>query len=82
MFFSLRKGVIAPSGQVFMCGPLSVLYMTNVFSAMPSSIEQVQHLAHVFVVVDHRVMIGRLPAARPGRCFRAWYGSASAYGWC
>jgi hypothetical protein len=23
--FSLRKGVIAPSGQVFMCGPLSVL---------------------------------------------------------
>ena len=25
-FFSLRKGVMAPSGQVFMCGPLSVLY--------------------------------------------------------
>ena len=24
-FFSLRKGVIAPSGQEFMCGPLSVL---------------------------------------------------------
>jgi hypothetical protein len=25
VFFSLRKGVIAPSGQVFMCGPLSVV---------------------------------------------------------
>ena len=36
-FFSLRKGVIAPSGQVFMCGPLSVEYMTRVSSAMPSS---------------------------------------------
>ena len=24
VFFSLRNGVIAPSGQVFMCGPLSV----------------------------------------------------------
>ena len=37
VFFSLRNGVIAPSGQVFMCGPLSVLYMTMVLSAMPSS---------------------------------------------
>ncbi len=36
-FFSLRKGVMAPSGQVFMCGPLSVEYMTMVSSAMPSS---------------------------------------------
>ena len=25
-FFSLRKGVMPPSGHVFMCGPLSVLY--------------------------------------------------------
>ena len=24
VFFSLRKGVVAPSGQVFTCGPLSV----------------------------------------------------------
>ena len=37
VFFSLRNGVIAPSGQVFMCGPLSVPYMTIVSSAMPSS---------------------------------------------
>jgi hypothetical protein len=25
VFFSERKGVIAPSGQVFMCGPLSLV---------------------------------------------------------
>ena len=37
MFFSLRNGVIAPSGQLFMCGPLSVEYMTKVLSAMPKS---------------------------------------------
>jgi hypothetical protein len=35
MFFSPRNGVIAPSGQVFMWGPLSVLYNTIVLSAMP-----------------------------------------------
>ena len=37
MFFSLRNGVIAPSGQLFMWGPLSVEYTTIVSSAMPSS---------------------------------------------
>jgi hypothetical protein len=36
-FFSLRNGVILASGQLFMCGPLSVEYMTNVSLAMPSS---------------------------------------------
>ena len=36
VFFSLRNGVIAPSGQEFMCGPLSVEYRTIVSSAMPS----------------------------------------------
>ena len=35
--FSLRNGVMPPSGQVFMWGPLSVEYMTKVLSAMPSS---------------------------------------------
>ena len=37
VFFSLRNGVIAPSGQLFMCGPLSVEYTTIVSSARPSS---------------------------------------------
>ena len=37
VFFSLRNGVVAPSGQVFSCGPLSVLYTTIVSSVMPSS---------------------------------------------
>ena len=36
VFFSLRNGVIAPSGHVFMCGPLSVAYITIVSSAIPS----------------------------------------------
>ena len=36
VFFSLRNGVIAPSGHEFMCGPLSVPYMTIVSSAIPS----------------------------------------------
>ena len=36
-FFSLRNGVMPPSGQELRCGPLSVEYMTKVFSAMPSS---------------------------------------------
>jgi len=36
-FFSLRNGVMPASGQLFMCGPLSVEYITNVSSAMPSS---------------------------------------------
>jgi hypothetical protein len=37
VFFSLRNGVVPASGQVFMCGPLSVEYTTIVFSAIPSS---------------------------------------------
>ena len=45
-----------------MCGPLSVEYMTKVSSAMPSSSSRVEHLADVLVVVDHGVVIGRLPA--------------------
>src|SRR5262245_38869233 len=36
-FFSLRNGVIPASGHEFMCGPLSVLYITNVLSAIFSS---------------------------------------------
>jgi hypothetical protein len=37
VFFSLRNGVMPPSGQVFMCGPLSVLYTNTVSFAMPRS---------------------------------------------
>ena len=35
--FSLRNGVMPPSGQELRCGPLSVEYTTKVLSAMPSS---------------------------------------------
>ena len=51
-----------PSGQVFMCGPLSVEYMTMVSSAMPSSSSLSSSCADVLVVVDHRVVVLRLPA--------------------
>jgi hypothetical protein len=37
VFFSLRDGVVAASGQLLACGPLSVLYITIVLSATPSS---------------------------------------------
>src|SRR5215469_10733060 len=37
VFFSLRNGVIAPSGQVNIFGPLSVQYITKVLSVMPAS---------------------------------------------
>ena len=37
VFFSLRNGVMPPSGQELRCGPLSVEYCTKVSSAMPSS---------------------------------------------
>ena len=60
----LRKGVVsAASGQEFMCGPLSVLYMTMVLSAMPRSSSCFSRAPHAFIVVDHDVMVFRLPAA-------------------
>ena len=50
------------SGQLFMCGPLSVEYMTIVLSARPLLVEEVEHRADQLVVVDHRVVVLRLPA--------------------
>ena len=52
------------SGQEFMCGPLSVEYMTIVSSAMPSSSSRSEQAAHELVVVDHRVVVLGLPAPR------------------
>src|SRR4051812_22602539 len=49
------------SGHVFMCGPLSVEYMTIVFSARPCS-SRVEDLSGELVVVDHRVVVLGLPA--------------------
>jgi len=33
-------------------------------------VEQVEHLADVLVVVDHRVVVGKLPATRLAKTFR------------
>src|ERR1700709_1743637 len=35
--FSLRNGVVAPSGQELACAPLSVVYSRVVLSAIPSA---------------------------------------------
>src|SRR6185437_2183961 len=37
IFFSLRNEVVSASGQVFLCGPLPVEYITKVSSAIPIS---------------------------------------------
>ena len=57
VFFSLRNGVMAPSGQEFMCGPLSVEYITNVVSGDAQLVQKVEHLPHVLVVIDHGVVV-------------------------
>ena len=62
VFFSLRNGVMPPSGQELRCGPLSVEYMHEGVVGDAELVEQVEHLADVLVVVDHRVVVGRLPA--------------------
>ena len=63
VFFSLRNGVMAPSGQVFMCGPLSVAVQDDRVVGDPEPVEHVEQLTDVPVVVDHRVVVGRLPSA-------------------
>ena len=45
------------SGQEFMCGPLSVEYMTMVLSAMPRSSRASSSRADDLVVVNHRVVV-------------------------
>ena len=74
VFFSLRNGVMPPSGQVFMCGPLSVRIHHEGVLGDAQLVEQVEHLADVLVVVDHGVVIRRLPAAGLAAGSPAWYG--------
>ena len=49
------------SGHEFMCGPLSVLYITIVSSASPCSSQVLQQLPDHCVMVDHRVVVVGLP---------------------
>ena len=46
-----------------MCGPLSEEYITKVLSAIPSSSSRSNISSYVLIVIDHRVVIRRLPAA-------------------
>ena len=72
VFFSLRNGVIAPSGQVFICGPLSVEYMTTGVVRDTELVEIIEHLANEFVMVDHGVVIMPTASGPPALYFPAW----------
>ena len=52
--------------------PLSVEYMTIVSSAIPNLSSKIEQLADVPVVVDHRVVVRRPPAAGLARRLRAF----------
>src|SRR6476660_8755190 len=68
--FLARKGVIAPSGQLFMCGPLSEEYITKVLSAMPSSSSR-SSICPTFLSWSIIVSpIRRLPPASLSQAFR------------
>ena len=54
---------MAASGQEFMCGPLSVEYMTNVLSAIPGIVQRLEHRPDVLVMVNHGVGIFTHPPA-------------------
>ena len=60
--FSFRKQVMPASGHEFMCGPLSVLYKTIVLSVMPRR-PALEERANRLIMVDHDVVVFRLPAA-------------------
>ena len=55
--FSPRNGVVPPSGQVNFSAPLSVLKITMVLSAIPSSSKLVEQYADAVVKFHHAVCI-------------------------
>ena len=55
VFFSERNGVIAPSGQVFMCGPLSVLVDDDRIVGDAHVVQRLEQCADGVVVLDHAV---------------------------
>ena len=55
VFFSERNGVIAPSGQVFMCGPLSVRVDDDRVVGDAHVVERLEQRADGVVVLDHAV---------------------------
>ena len=82
-FFSLRNGVMPPSGQVFMCGPLSVRVDDDGVLGDAQLVEQVEQLSR-------RACRGRSSCRDTGTAtVPAWpstlrlrCGCAGACGWC
>ena len=62
VFFSLRNGVMPPSGQRVPVRAVVGRVHDEGVVGDAELVEQVEHLADVLVVVDHGVVIGRLPA--------------------
>ncbi len=62
VFFSLRNGVVPPSGQVLRVRPVVGRIQHQGVVGDAELVEQIEHLTDVLVVVDHGVVIGRLPA--------------------
>src|SRR5262249_18486739 len=58
-----------------MCGPLSVLYMTKVSLAMPSSSRRFSNSPTCLSWYDHRVVIGRLPTSSLSQARRLCVGA-------
>ena len=82
VFFSERNGVVPASGHELQCGPLSVLYITIVLSAIPILSSNLSIFADHAVVIHHRVVIFATASAPPGPCFRASRACGSACAWC
>jgi hypothetical protein len=58
VFFSLRNGVVAPSGQEFALGAVVGAVDHDGVLGDAQFVEDVEQLPHVLFVVDHGVVIG------------------------
>ena len=58
VFFSLRNGVVAPSGQEFALGAVVGAVDHDGVLGDAQFVKDVEQLPHVLVVVDHGVVIG------------------------
>jgi hypothetical protein len=69
VFFSLRNGVVAPSGQEFALGAVVGAVDHDGVLGDAQFVKDVEQLPHVLFVVDHGVVIGGLPAAGLAQAF-------------
>jgi hypothetical protein len=63
---------MAPSGQEFMCGTVVRRIHNECIFGETQFIDDIENRAHVLIVVDHRIVIRRLPSA--GLTHTLWLG--------